>query len=217
MAEKLWTRIEIGPGVGDYPSQLTADDICFYAQDYYSGQNWQAGPGNDFIINFKKPVCRRGLLEWQHKEREIKKFALHLAKATAAGTGMAPAPTSKTDDHAEYDDRLVRTVELAAQYNTGISIHRPIAIRQTVAPSHAGGTRDPEAIYANFRWLGFNGDPPATLIVVDDVITSGAHYRAYKRMVREHHEGISVIGVFWGKTTKPPPTEFKEIEARPTH
>jgi predicted amidophosphoribosyltransferase len=38
------------------------------------------------------------------------------------------------------------------------------------------------------------------LILIDDVITTGAQFRAYKNLVLAHHGDVEVIGLFWGKT-----------------
>jgi predicted amidophosphoribosyltransferase len=43
-----------------------------------------------------------------------------------------------------------------------------------------------------------------SIIVVDDVLTSGAHFKAAKRMIQEKIPGAFVIGLFWARAVRPP-------------
>jgi predicted amidophosphoribosyltransferase len=53
------------------------------------------------------------------------------------------------------------------------------------------------AIYSSLRWVGFRGEAPSQVVLIDDVLTSGTSYRACKRLIREHHPNMDVIGLFW--------------------
>lgn len=209
MAEKLWKKIEAGSIVDGSPIFLDDTDDCFFALDYVSGGGWKAGQGNQVISNLKKHISKLGTPEWPHKERAIAQFAGNLARLLPAGATLCPAVTSKTEEDPEYDDRLVRVVERAATQNGGLIVERPLAIRATVTSSHAGGARNPHAIYENLVWRGYSGEPPETLFIIDDVVTTGAHFKAQKRLIVENHPGTEVTGIFCARTVWPNGDEFE--------
>jgi predicted amidophosphoribosyltransferase len=60
----------------------------------------------------------------------------------------------------------------------------PIESRETVTAAHSGGSRDPVEIMDNFDWTGFENEEPETLVVIDDVLTTGSHFRAFCDFIR---------------------------------
>lgn len=50
---------------------LEPGDECFCLGEYIPRQGYTAGPINDMISNFKKPVTSRGLQEYRYKEGAI--------------------------------------------------------------------------------------------------------------------------------------------------
>lgn len=58
--------------------------------------------------------------------------------------------------------------------------------------------------YNELEWisdeLGNLDNGNATIIILDDVITSGASYKACKKIIHEHYPNLEVYGVFWAVT-----------------
>ena len=192
-----WKPIELA---GKYPFCLSGGDVCYYARDYISHGSFSASVGNNLISNFKKEVSKRkNLDEWRHKLSAIDQFALELHDFIPEGTAIAHIPSSKAKNHPEYDSRLEDTLAKLKSYMPTLVIVTPFEVIQTLPSSHKGGERDPEVIYSNLRWLGL---PAGTnqIVLIDDVITSGAHFNACKRILTKNIPGIEVVGVFWAKT-----------------
>jgi len=80
-------------------------------------------------------------------------------------------------------------------------VEEPIELaNSTKSASTEAGTRNTDIIYNSLVWKGFKNPPPDVLIVIDDVITTGGHFAAYKRMLLENHPNTRVIGMFWALT-----------------
>jgi hypothetical protein len=50
---------------------LDATDECYFIGEYTAGRGYSHSATNQFILNLKKCVERRGLPEWRHKESAI--------------------------------------------------------------------------------------------------------------------------------------------------
>ncbi len=65
-------------------------------------------------------------------------------------------------------------------------------------PAHLGGSRKVEVIKNATVWNGINDLNGDTVILVDDVLTTGAHFKAWKGFIMEHDPRVkNVIGLFW--------------------
>ena len=178
---------------------------CYYAREYVSGGGWKASEANRLITNFKKDPEKRGTPEWYHKERAIEQFAQELTIVLGANHVVAPIPSSKRLDDPGYDSRLDDTLKRLATLRSDVTCVNPFSVIASTEPYHlAGGikSRDPKEIYRNLEWTGLPENVPH-LILIDDVLTSGAHFVACKRLVQEHHPVLPVLGVFWAKTIWP--------------
>jgi orotate phosphoribosyltransferase len=65
-------------------------------------------------------------------------------------------------------------------------------------PKHAGGTRNPHIDKSTLEWVGFNNDQNL-IILIDDVITSGASFKACQQLIFENSPHTTVVGVFWAR------------------
>jgi len=65
-----------------------------------------------------------------------------------------------------------------------------------VLEAHKGGSRKIEDIKSNTIWNGFINKPPSEVIIIDDVLTTGAHFRVCKDMINKYYPNIKVIGIF---------------------
>lgn len=185
---------------------LSGSDSCYYYLVHTPG-GYTASKANSRIANFKKdPKFRGDRIVWGYKLREIEKFADDVSAFLIYGkiadivelfgdAAIAPMPTSKPKSHPEYDDRLPALCRLVANRVGNITFEDPFDMAYEVTPSHAGGSRNVEQLK---RAIVFNGISSDTniLILVDDVITTGAHFVACKEIVERFYPNIMIIGLF---------------------
>ena len=76
----------------------------------------------------------------------------------------------------------------------------PVTALKTVKMAHDSGSRDPKKIKGNYCWNGFADNmAPETLVVFDDVLTTGSHFRAFSDFIRENGFKGKVRGIFWAR------------------
>jgi hypoxanthine-guanine phosphoribosyltransferase len=56
--------------------------------------------------------------------------------------------------------------------------------------------RSPRVIFAQFVFNRCSAITSTSLVVVDDVLTTGAHFKAMQRILNERFPDVSLIGVF---------------------
>lgn len=105
-------------------------------------------------------------------------------------------PTSSPVDDEFYDDRLVRLCEKAAEINRSVRVADVLHSKKRLSPSHQGGPRDVETITDNLSFKGFGNEIPDVVILVDDVLTTGAHYVSCRNVIRRNYPGVLLIGAF---------------------
>jgi len=179
---------------------LRADDVCIYAKDYISGAGFQGGVVNSDILNFKKTKDVSG----QHyRTQAIHKFALEASELFDCDKGkkytVTAIPSSKAKTDPLYDDRFEDFFSQLKNFCPCIDIVWPVSLRETIKSAHHGGTREPNEIRKNYVYEGFLEEAPEFIIVFDDVLTSGAHFRACKDFLLASGYTGKIYGVFWAK------------------
>lgn len=177
---------------------LDQEDECYYAREYVSRGGYAASEANQLIHNLKKPIDRRGRSEWKYKTAAIEQFASELAEMLPPGAFITDIPTSHSAGDPAYDDRLVQVLTATARLRHDVSYVKLLTCRQSIGAAHLGGSRSPDALFPNLNWCGEAAEQSAVFIV-DDVIGSGGHFAACKRLIRDHWPQCRVIGVFWAR------------------
>lgn len=193
---KLWKKIDV---TDDIRPSLCKDDECYYAREFIVGGGYEASPANQLILNYKIEVKHKNTNRWQYKEKAINKFATELSSVIGGECMISYIPTSKGKEDPNYDPRLEETCKIAVQMNRYLRFEEPIILKNNVLASHSGGSRNVGEIYASYQWQGFKENPLNYIIVIDDVITQGSHYKAYKKLLHEHYPNIKIAGFFWTK------------------
>jgi len=193
----------------DPPCYLVQDDLyksCYYARDYVSRGGYAASEANQLVSNLKKSVSKRGTNEWRYKEAAISKFSGELSAWLADSDNeftIAAIPCSKHRSDAEYDDRLDRVIEQVAKRCQNATAVRPFSRKVSRQAAHLSNTRPSiSEIYDSLMWDGFELHTELVLLV-DDVITTGASFRACYRLFMENAPTAQVYGVFWARTVWP--------------
>ena len=193
---------------------IREDDTCIYAREYKAGQGYAAGETNQLILNFKKSPTARNTNQWPHRDRGVKQFATEVSamfgqNSAAAITGV---PSSKTKNDPEYTNRFEDAFAHLLTLKPNLIVEWPIDIAVSVQPAHGGGSRRPNEIKANYVWRGFQHGTPEVLVLCDDVVTTGSHFRAASDFLRENGFVGKVVGIFWARAIFPTAQEAFDEE-----
>jgi hypothetical protein len=200
---------------------LAASDVCYYVWEYTAGQRYDFSPTNQLIFNLKvKPsqiikTPARG----QHKQRAMSHSATALRSliqrtwVEQQGT-FVPMPASKILGHQDYDDRIHR-VSSAAFNGFNADIRPLLEQTQSTAADHESNER---LSYTALRGLIRINEayaiaaPRPIIAVVDDVLTSGKHFKVAKELLSLRYPGIPVIGIFVARCVHSnPPVGLEDI------
>lgn len=179
---------------------LPEETKCYYAREYIPKKGYRASETNDLISNFKRKSDKEGKIsesELPHRKRAINNFAHDLTKLllTNGLIYVTNIPCSKRRDSPKYDDRFDILFELLKEKHTNIRYVEPIVqIRDQKASHHGGDRFKPDE---NWEWKGFDNFLPEELLIIDDVITSGSHFRKYVDLLKKKVPTIQVYGAFW--------------------
>jgi len=187
---------------------LTPEDDCFYFMEYTSNTDFRYSPSNDLISNFKKSPEHRDHPQWAHKSRAIWKVGNILAQTLLPAAGVpdvviVPIPTSKRRDHPLYDDRMLQVLSSLQQRDQDVDVREILTIRHNMEATHiSSGKRSPMKIGQN---LLLNKNLCVTtknkFLLVDDMITSGAHFIACKSKLLEQFPEAIIKGLFIARRT----------------
>lgn len=191
-----------------FPVRLSSQDVCYYAREYTSGASYKDSEANQDITNLKKHPRYRQTNSWYYKNQAIKKFAQELSEILGPAH-VSAIPTSKTPDDEEYDSRLEDVLQIVSAIKPAVTIQHPFRLRQSHQSAHLGGKRSEQSFYDLLEWVGFLGEPNH-IVLIDDVLTTGSHFNACKRLIQENHPGFRVFGIFWVKVVwKEPEPEIE--------
>jgi predicted amidophosphoribosyltransferase len=197
-----WKRCEKAK---DKPFFLNEGETeTYYLMDYQRGSpNFEeAPPGNTAVQNLKKKPTERGKPDYKYKAEEIKSFACKILKIVVKDkekTIFCSMPTSNPRHDSEYDSRLDDIVDTIGK--SGFRAENNLKTKKKTDPLHQKrGVRDPEQIKKNTEFTRFHEPVPSTIFLVDDVITSGAHYKACNELIKAQYPKAKIVGLFLAKT-----------------
>ena len=181
---------------------LRAADRCYFIGEYTARKGYNYSATNDLILNFKKSMDRRGNPhEWKYKERAIRQAAAAFSAALGPKEidqfTFVPVPPSKAKGEPFYDDRVVRML-LAMDSESTPDVRELVVQTESTEPAHAIDPRpSPEQIGIRYRINDTLTEPaPDFLAVVDDVLTTGAHFRAMSSLLGARFPKARILGLF---------------------
>jgi hypothetical protein len=185
---------------GDH-SFLEAADECVFYGEYTARRDWSHSATNKLVLNFKKPVSRRGKVEWRYKLEAIKLVADALSKNLANALDrltLVPVPTSKLTTDPEYDSRILDMLAMiAAPANGKVDVRELVRQTRGMMAMHDGGERSPQTLESAYQVDEALIDPSPTWIgIVDDVLTTGCHFRAMSNTLKRRFPDARVTGIF---------------------
>ena len=151
-------------------------------------------------------MCRKDRPEWRHKERAINIIAAKLASSLelygtwAQTVTWVPIPPSRAKGDPEYDDRLLQVLYKVAQIlQRQLDIRELIRQKKNTQPSHRSSSRpSPDDIAANY-FIDENlmtDSIQCKVALFDDVITTGAHFKAAQSALKQRFPRIVIGGIF---------------------
>lgn len=180
---------------------LTAADVCYFIGEYTAYRGYAHSDTNRLIFNFKKTMDRRGRPEWRYKDQAIQTaaaaFRRTLAPKDLDRLTFVPIPPSKAKGDPLYDDRLTRMLG-------AIRPKPPLDVRELIVQMvgtdavHARDVRPaPEQIQALYRIDETLTEPaPGIIAVVDDILATGAHFRAAASVLSARFPAAAIVGLF---------------------
>jgi predicted amidophosphoribosyltransferase len=188
---------------------LDANDTCFYIWEYAVRQGYTAGPTNQLIKNLKiKPseIAKTPTRQY-YKQQAIN----HAAKAvrdllgqqTAEGKfSFVPVPSSKASGDSDHDDRITQVLQRAfSGWNSDV---QPILhVRRSMKADHESTDR---MTYDELLALTDVLQPMTTLrstiVVLDDVLNSGKHFKVAKTLLSAVNPTAAILGLFLARCTR---------------
>jgi hypothetical protein len=195
---------------------LTPDDECYFLGEYTARKGYAFSATNQLILNFKKSTDKRATAQWRYKEKAIDDaaaaFCAALNKELLDHATLVPIPPSKSKNDALYDDRLVRMLR-GIRVNPKLDVRELLFQRASTAAVHDQENRPtPEQLQANYGIDQALCDPDPQMIgLFDDVLTTGAHFRAASATLKQSLPGVRIIGFFIARRV-PEAADFGEFE-----
>jgi hypothetical protein len=184
---------------------LSPQDDCYYFLEFVKGAGY--GPtGNSFINNLKKAPSKRGTWEWSHKLAAIdsaaKAILRDVPRRWRERSTFVPIPPSKARGHVEYDDRMWQVLQ---RLGTDIDARELVIQRQSMNATHVSENRHSiEMLVQNYEIDESKAFPiPTHLVILDDMVTAGSHFRAISRVLEARFPGVPISGVFLARRVFP--------------
>lgn len=186
---------------------LDAGDLCYFFGEYTARQRAAYSETNQLIMNLKKGNERRGLQDYHYKGAAINRVAQMITSTIGniSDYTFVPVPPSKCRTDAAYDDRMTAILRTAQVMNSSLDFRELVLQNQSTIASHASTASrpTPDEIMANYSLddsllAGIRGN----IIIFDDVLTAGSHFKAMKHFLRQHLPEANILGLFVARTAR---------------
>ena len=183
---------------------LKMDDEVYFLGEYTVGALSEHSKINKLILNYKKPLDRKGQIDWGYKEQAIQQAAelfrnsifntIDLSDRALQAT-LVPIPPSMAKDSSAYDDRNHKMLQF---FMAQADIRELISQKETRTSLHASkGLRDPRDLMNNYVLnQGVISPKPKEIWLFDDIIAKGPHFRAICDFLKEKFPGVPIVGFF---------------------
>lgn len=178
-----------------------SEEECFFILSYTAHKSYDFNCVNSLIINLKKKYDRKGQPDWHYKEIAIQKCAyflecVNIIDVFGNDTTYIPIPPSKSKNDPLYDNRLTQILKKA--YNGKLNVAELIAQKKSTQSFHLSNEkRSIDEIQSNYI---INQELVPTInnsvIIFDDILTTGAHYIAMKNLISSILPHVSIKGLF---------------------
>ena len=176
---------------------LTTEDECYYFMEYRPGIRDKTG---SIIMNFKKSPAQKNQDHYKYKIKEIKSIAAIFREALPIkdDTILVPIPPSKRRDHPDFDDRGYRMLKIYCGQDPNADIRDIFSAKKNIGSFHDSMSKPSfEELLANMEMdIDLCANKKSNIILVDDVITNGTHFKVCKSLLKQQFPDSTIIGVF---------------------
>lgn len=182
-------------------SRLEQEDHCYFFGEYTPREGFSFSETNGLVSDFKKPIRKKGKPEWKWKERAIREVAALFRKSIPLNPlrrmTLVPIPPSRARDDPEHDDRMLRALRQLGR-GEAFDVRELILQYESTEAAHVSARRPGVGdLIDNYRINEEVAEPaPPDIALFDDVLTSGAHFKAAQSVLRDRYPGVSVVGIF---------------------
>lgn len=190
---------------------LVEGDRCYYYGEYTSHGGFGASDTNNWINNLKKkPTASQQQL--YYKDQAVTYWANILRQLVPPQNThditFVTIPGSKPVDHPDYDPRMDLVLRRWAGGDPLIDIRRLLVQTEERKAQHEDDVRrTPEQLLETLAidHTQLTTAPRPNIVIVDDVITRGASYKAAHTLL-EGIDGVqTIVGLFLAKNIHQPP------------
>jgi len=189
------------------------EDHCYYLVERTSKRGYSFSNANQLIVNLKKNPATSNAGEMGHKARVIRSCSAKLAeilKDTIKDTAtFVPVPPSKAVDHPEYDNRMEQVCRGIAP---GIDVRNLVVQATSMRASHERDEGEritlQELLDAKRIDEDLTEPTPKVIVIDDDVLTAGTHFRAMDTVLSARFPGALIVGIFIARRVFPDEDEI---------
>jgi predicted amidophosphoribosyltransferase len=189
---------------GDHGS-LSADDDCYHLGEYTAHRGFSFSATNQLIVNLKKKPHLSSQSELRYKDQAINTVAAEFRRVLNAepnrerlrASTLVPIPPSSIRGDVGYDDRMTEVLRRMG-YGLALDIRELVKQHRTVPPAHECDERPTVVeILENYYIDETLADPaPRAVLIFDDVLTAGSHFKATQNIIRARFPGVTTAGLF---------------------
>lgn len=192
---------------------LEKGDVCFYFGDYTPRGGYDCSDVNRLIANLKKGIDRKDRGDYKYKDLAIeqcvsmvKSVLNDVLEQTKDPIVIIPIPPSKSKEHQLYDDRMLRIATQASLNEERINVIEFVEqIHSTDAFHLSESSRPtPNQLQNNYRILKQIPQNSEVVLIFDDVLTTGSHFKAIKNLLLEQYPYLEgkIYGLFIAKVVR---------------
>ena len=186
---------------------LDESDDCYCLGLYHPGQSYTGCDLNQLIYNLKKkPTSKNSNPQaYRHKRKAILRISSALRQSMNESClnneiTLVPVPPSGIIGDPDYDDRILQICNQMVKGLDSPHVLDLLSMKKPLGASHLSAENRPskDQLENNLQLNTPPTDqkPRPYIILVDDVITSGAHYSACKEVLTNHYPNVMVTGMF---------------------
>ncbi|MBD1997310.1 hypothetical protein H6G00_11835 [Leptolyngbya sp. FACHB-541] len=206
MSEIRWRKTDASDWLQHCPEHESF--YLVYGRIYTPGEGYSFSETNNLISNLKASPQQQQRL--RYKRLAMEKFAAEVIDLFTDGLKktsslvLVPMPPSKAKDHPDYDNRIeVVAQRVAEAFENIVCLPLLVTIESHEGYHTSGASREAEDIYNSIavdeEITGYYSEG-STFVILDDILTSGAHYAAARRKLLERFSNTEVKGLFWAKS-----------------
>ena len=178
---------------------LTDQDTCYFFGEYSSRNRHPHGVTSTLIRDLLHPaspsVPAQETLKDKAMGRAAKWFRNAFDPDDIPSITFVPLPQSGAGIPTDNDDRMFRILR---RMGVGLDIRKLLEMTGSTATGEIGSLRSgPDVLYEHMRVvLALTEPQPKLIVLVDDLLTTGANFIAAKRRLQQLMPDVPICGMF---------------------